>query len=110
MDSEIRTWLSDIERAISEIYQFVPDQTDFEEFQRDLKTKRAVERNIEIIGEAMGRILKIKPDFPIGTARKIIDTRNRIIHGYDDVSDQIIWTIVVQYLKELQSEIEGLKK
>ena len=110
MDRKIKTWLSDIEQAILEIHQFLPNQTDFEAFQDDLKTKRAIERNIEIIGEAMGRILKLQPDLPITTARKIIDTRNRIIHGYDDVSDQIIWTIVVQYLKELQKEIEHLKE
>lgn len=57
----------------------------------------------------MSRIIRSKPDFPISTARKIIDTRNRIIHGYDDVSDQIIWSIVVNYLKELQREIDTLK-
>jgi len=110
MDNEIKSWLADIEVAISEIYEFLPNRNDFEAFQKDLKTKRAIERNIEIIGEAMSRILKLKSDFPITTARKIIDTRNRIIHGYDDVSDQIIWTIVVQYLSELQKEIEELKK
>lgn len=109
MDKDIKAWLSDIERAISEIYQFLPNQKDFEEFQKDLKTKRAIERNIEIIGEAMNRILKVRSDFPITTARKIIDTRNRIIHGYDDVSDQIIWSIVVEYLSALQKEIEELK-
>jgi uncharacterized protein with HEPN domain len=109
MDSQIKTWLADIEQAVSEIYQFLPNRNDFEEFQKDLKTKRAIERNIEIIGEAMSRILKVRPDFPISTARKIIDTRNRIIHGYDDVSDEIIWTIVVQYLGELQKEIKDLK-
>jgi len=109
MDKEIKTWLADIEQAISEIYQFLPDQKNFEAFQKDLKTKRAIERNIEIIGEAMSRILKLKPDFPITTARKIIDTRNRIIHGYDDVSDQIIWTIVVLYLRDLLKEIDHLK-
>lgn len=81
MDKEIKVWLSDIERAISEMYQFLPDQKDFEAFQSDLKTKRAIKRNIEIIGEAMNRILKVRPEFPIVTARKIIDTRNRIIHG-----------------------------
>jgi uncharacterized protein with HEPN domain len=58
----------------------------------------------------MNRILKANPDFPIITARKIIDTRNRIIHGYDDISDQIIWTIVVEYLSELRTEIQILKK
>ena len=73
-------------------------------------SKRAIERNIEIIGEAMSRILKVKPDFPITTARKIIDTRDRIIHGYDDVSDQIIWSIVVQYLGALKKEIEDIQK
>jgi uncharacterized protein with HEPN domain len=109
MDKEINVWLSDIERAISEIYQFLPDQINFEAFQSDLKTKRAIERNIEIIGEAMNCILKVRPDFPIATARKIIDTRNRIIHEYDDVSDKIIWTIVVEYLGELQKEIEDLQ-
>jgi len=110
MDNEIKAWLADIEQAITEIYHFLPNRKDFEEFQKDLKTKRAIERNIEIIGEAMNRILKVRPDFPIMTARKIIDTRNRIIHGYDDVSDQIIWTIVVQYLSELQNEIKALKR
>lgn len=110
MEAEIKGWLADIERAIQEINQFLPDQRDFEAFQKDLKTKRAIERNIEIIGEAMSRILKVKPDFPITTARKIIDTRNRIIHGYDDVSDQIIWSIVVQYLGELQREVGELGK
>jgi len=109
MDNEIKSWLADIELAISEVYEFLPNRIDFDAFQKDLKTKRAIERNIEIIGEAMNRILKLKPDFPITTARKIIDTRNRIIHGYDDVSDQIIWTIVVQYLGELQREIEELR-
>ncbi len=58
----------------------------------------------------MNRILKVRPDFPITTARKIIDTRNRIIHGYDDVSDSIIWTIVVEYLSELLQEIKDLHR
>ena len=45
--------------------------------------KRAVERNIEIIGEAMNHILKLEPDIPISDSRRIVDTRNRIIHGYE---------------------------
>jgi uncharacterized protein with HEPN domain len=57
MDKEVNVWLADIEQAISEINQFLPDQEDFDAFQNDLKTKRAIERNIEIIGEAMNRIL-----------------------------------------------------
>ena len=78
---------------------------DFLEFQGDLKTKRAVERNIEIIGEAVARILKHDENFPIANARKIVDTRNRIIHGYDSVSEDIIWAIVVKELPHLEQEI-----
>lgn len=54
MDNEVRTWLKDIEQAISEINSFLSAERNFNNFQKDLKTKRAVERNIEIIGEAIG--------------------------------------------------------
>jgi uncharacterized protein with HEPN domain len=49
MKAEIKAWLADIKQAITEIHLFLPDKTDFNTFQRDLKTKRAIERNIEII-------------------------------------------------------------
>ncbi len=58
---DIRACLKDIEQSITEIYEFLPNRRDFFEFQKDLKTRKAVERNIEIIGEAMDRILKIEP-------------------------------------------------
>lgn len=108
METEIKTWLSDIKQAIDEINVFIPDKLKFEDFQKDLKTKRAVERNIEIIGEAVNRILKEKPKFPIRNARKIVDTRNRIIHGYDTVSEEIIWSIVVRDLKTLENDVHKL--
>lgn len=63
----------------------------FLEYQKDIKTKRAVERNIEIIGEAVNRILKEKPDFTIENSRNIIGTRNRIIHSYDTLADDMNW-------------------
>jgi uncharacterized protein with HEPN domain len=78
---DIKVCLKDIEQAITEIYSFLPEQRNFLEFQKDLKTRKAVERNIEIIGEAMNRILKTDSNFPIDASRKIVDTRNRIIHG-----------------------------
>lgn len=78
----------------------------FHLFKKTLKLKRAVERNIEIIGEAMSRILKIKPDILISDSRKVVDTRNRIIHGYDTVSEEVIWLIVIKYLPILYKEIE----
>lgn len=109
MDIEIKTWLYDILNAINEIDSFFIDQPkSFLHYQNDTRTKRAVERNIEIVGEAMNRILSKDPSLIFSNARKIVDTRNRIIHGYDSVSDDIIWSIVIKHLPILQSEISEL--
>jgi uncharacterized protein with HEPN domain len=105
---EIKAYLQDISQAIREIWSFLPDKRNFFEFQNDLKTRKAVERNIEIVGEAMNRILKIAPDFPIEASRKIIDTRNRIIHGYDSVSEDVLWLIICNYLPNLEKQINEL--
>lgn len=108
MQDNIKVWLEDIEKAIAEINDFLPDSRNFFEFEKDVKTKRAVERNIEIIGEAMSRILEIEPSIQISDSRKIVDTRNRIIHGYDSISDDVIWLIVIRYLPILDKEIKEL--
>jgi uncharacterized protein with HEPN domain len=109
MDNEIKAWLFDILNAIMEIESFFIDRPkDFEYFKQDLRTKRAVERNIEIIGEAMNRILKRHSEIQISNSRKIVDVRNRIIHGYDSVSDDIIWGVMVKHLPLLQTEVEKL--
>lgn len=87
---------------------FLPEKRDFFEFKKDLKTRKAIERNIEIIGEAVNRILNVNPEIKIANSRKIVDTRNRIIHGYDTVSEDIIWAIVSNDLKKLRQEIVNL--
>ena len=103
MDNEINTWLYDILNAINEIDSFIGNDVSLEIFQGDIRTKRAIERNIEIIGEAMNRILKKDSNINISNARQIVDVRNRIIHGYD-----ILWAIVTQYLPILQKEVSSL--
>lgn len=108
MEGEIKTWLEDVRRAIDEIESFLPEKRNFVAFQNDLKGKRAVERNLEIIGEAVQRILKLQPGFPITKARKIVDTRNRISHGYDSVSDDIVWAIVMRDMVLLKAEVKDL--
>jgi uncharacterized protein with HEPN domain len=108
MEIEVKAWLKDIEQAIVEINSFIPDKKNFTTFQADIKTRRAVERNIEIIGEAIGRILKIHPDIQINHTRKIVDTRNRIVHGYDSVSAEILWGIVIKNLPDLEKEVKSL--
>jgi uncharacterized protein with HEPN domain len=109
MDKEVKTWLFDILNAILEIESFVLDQPkEFDAFKKDLRTRRAIERNIEIIGEALSRIISKDTSLSISNARKIVDTRNRIIHGYDSVSDEIIWGILTQHLPQLKIEVEKL--
>ena len=79
MQIEIKSCLYDILNAINEIDTFFVDtKFTFEIYRRDIRIKRAVERNIEIIGEAMNRILTLDDSFQLSNARKIVDTRNRI--------------------------------
>lgn len=75
---------------------------------KDIILKRAIERDLEIIGEAINRILKEDPEFPLNNAKKIIGLRNQIIHGYDAISDQNIWGIVINHLPVLKMEVEAL--
>jgi uncharacterized protein with HEPN domain len=106
MDNKINAWLEDIIRSIDEIFEFLPEKKDFFEFQKDLKTKKAVERNLEIIGEAVNRIMNYKNcEIEIQNSRQIIGTRNRIAHEYDNISDEVIWTIIVRELPKLREEI-----
>jgi uncharacterized protein with HEPN domain len=109
MDNEIKTWLFDILNAIMEINSFFVDTPkEFTTYKNDLRTKRAVERNIEIIGEALNRVITRDDSINISNARKIVDTRNRIIHGYDSVSDEIIWGIVINHIPVLENEVQTL--
>jgi uncharacterized protein with HEPN domain len=60
---------------------------------------------LEIIGEATKRMLEIEPDIKISNARKIVNARNRIIHGYDDIDTTEIWSIIINNIPVLKQEI-----
>ncbi len=107
MDLKIKTSLLDIDRCIDEIFDFIGDNKEFSLYQKDLKTKKAVERNLEIIGKAVGRILKEDAHFILENAQNIIGTRNRIIHSYDNISDEIMWSIVVRDLPILKKQVSN---
>ncbi|WP_394336712.1 HepT-like ribonuclease domain-containing protein [Chitinophaga caeni] len=67
---KIQTWLYDILNAIIEIESFIEDtERSFGRYQDDLRTRRAVERNIEIIGEALSKILKLNSNIAISNSR-----------------------------------------
>ena len=87
MDDLIKNHLQDILTAIEEVESFFGNAPKvYDDFYSNLCLRRAVERNIEIIGEAMNRILKVDKDIAITNSRKIVDARNYIIHGYDSLS------------------------
>lgn len=109
MDNEIKTWLYDILQSIEEIENYFADRPKkFENYIQDTRTKRAVERNIEIIGEATNRIFKKDNKFHLTNSEKIIGTRNRIVHGYDKISDDLIWSILINHLPKLKGEVQDL--
>lgn len=70
--------------------------------------RRAVERNIGIIGEATNKVMRDNPEVVITNARDIIATRNRVIHDYAAVTDDVIWKIVVNDLPKLKDEVSVL--
>ena len=109
MDENINKHLHDILDAINEIESFFGEKPKFfNEFCNDLCLRRAVERDIEIIGEAMNRILKEDRNIAITNSRKIVDARNYIIHGYDSLSADILWSIVINHLPKLKEETQIL--
>lgn len=72
--------------------------------------KRAIERNLVIIGEAVNRINKRNPSFleKISNAKAIIGLRNQVIHAYDNISDENIWSVIINHLPKLKIEINNL--
>ena len=74
----------------------------------DKMLRRAVEREFEIIGEAMSRIEKLDSTIEVSSKRQIISMRNRVIHGYDKIDNEIIWGTIVRHLPTLKLEIDSL--
>ena len=109
MEDRIKKYLQDVLTAIEEGESFFDNKTKlFDDFYSDLLLRRAIERNIEIIGEAMNRILRIDESIAITNARKIVDARNYIIHGYDSLSPDILWSMVINHLPRLKKEVIAL--
>ena len=109
MSDEIRKHLIDALQAIEEIETFVHGM-DFAAYQKSHVTQRAVERNFEIIGEALNRIRKIDEEFleKISEHNRIIGFRNILIHGYDVIDAIIVWKAIENHLPILNKEIKDI--
>jgi uncharacterized protein with HEPN domain len=110
MQREILKYLHDIKLSIESIQDFLGNNRNFNDYKSNRLLKRGIERELEIIGEATSKILKIDSDIDIPDSRRIIDLRNWIIHGYDRVDDVIIWGIISRDIPLLKTQIEKLIK
>ena len=97
--------MSDIINSIDLIENFTKDLKSFTEYEKDLKTKGAVERHLGIVGEAVNNFLKESETNELKNASQMISLRNRLIHSYDNVDDSIIWSIITRHLRPLKDEI-----
>lgn len=99
--------LEDIMDSIRSIESFVDRfPRRFDAFHSESMYRSAVLYHIAVIGEALNQVLKICPDIQISNSRKIVNTRNYIIHGYDSLDDEILWSIVINHLPDLRIEIQ----
>jgi len=109
MRVESKKHLDDLRRAASAILDFTRGKT-FEDYAADALLRSAVERQFEIAGEALGRLLKA--DQALGSrishCRRIIAFRNILIHGYDAVDDRIVWDVVQKDVPVLERQVREL--
>jgi uncharacterized protein with HEPN domain len=102
MEHDTNVYLYDIVQSCHNIKMFTAN-IDFQIYEADSLIKSAVERQFIIIGESLHRIHKFDPVLynHIPHAERIIGFRNILVHGYDIVSDQLVWQIVQSHLSEL---------
>ena len=101
--------LLDVREAGESILQHTAGKS-FAEYSADRFFRRAVEREFEIIGEALNRIDRLDSATAarISELRRVVDFRNRIIDGYDSVDDTVVWGIVEKHLPVLVKEVIDL--
>jgi uncharacterized protein with HEPN domain len=111
MQDKIKKYLFDAKQATEEIESFIKNKT-YQDFIDGTLLQSAVERKLEIIGEALNRIKKLDEDTlnNVTDARRIIGFRNIIIHGYDVLNSKIIWDALQNNLPQLKKEIENLMR
>jgi len=108
MENRIKKLLFDILSALNNIEDYLGAEKKFEYYNNNSMLQDAVERNIEIIGEAMSKLLIVEPQITISNSRRIVDARNKIIHGYDEIENAQIWGIIINHLPTLKNEVEKL--
>lgn len=108
---EVGGTLYDVEQAAARIQEFVQGMT-LEQYVGDRRTVAAVEREFITIGEALRRVFRLDASAAerITDARRIIDFRNTLTHGYDRVENDAVWRIIQHQLPQLIAEARMLRE
>ncbi len=109
MRLEVKKYLYDIHRAANLLTEFTHGKT-FADYERDAMLRAAVEREFEVIGEAMNRLVQADALVAarISEYQRIIAFRNILIHQYADVDDRLVWDVVETKLPTLAREVGDL--
>lgn len=109
MNNQTRKLLFDVSESARSILGWCRNRS-FAEYQTDRQFRRAVEREFEIIGEALNRLLRTDPVTAthIDPLSKIIRFRHRIIPGSDTVDDATVWGVIDRHLPQLLDKVESL--
>lgn len=111
MQRDARTYLADIQQGISDIALFTAGKS-LNDYESDLLTRRAVEREFTIIAEALSRLGKLSADIQtrIDHVRAIAGFRNVIVHAYHAIDDAYVWKVVTDSLPLLKEQIDRWAK
>ena len=104
----LKKYLYDIQQSIDSINEYLGEKQDFFAYEQNKQLRRAVERELEIIGEAVNHLLELDKSIAIDNARRIVDLRNFVIHGYDKVDNVIIWGVISKDLPRLKEQVDML--
>ena len=108
MDNRTNKILTDILISIENIESYIGNEKIFDIYDTNYLLQDAVERNLITIGEAVNNLLKKFPDIAISNSRKIVDTRNKLTHGYDEIENVQVWNIIIKHLPVLKNEVINL--
>jgi uncharacterized protein with HEPN domain len=109
MRRDSRALLADAQDAVRHILEFVRDR-DLDDYLGDAMLRSAVERQFEILGEALRRLRLVDPELTdrIPDLRRIIDFRNILAHGYEVIDDVLVWRTIRDDVPSLESLLSSL--
>ncbi len=110
MQPKVLKYILDIESIVSEIEEIkLRINNNFDAYKADFVVQRAIERDLEIIGEAVKKLLELDNSIEISFSKRIIGLRNIISHAYDTVEPELIWGIIQKDIPVLYQEIQAIK-